>query len=60
MYGLGQTEVAIRNAERAINNLIDLCRYNNGQVYLTSDDGTRLCLTDNVHFSYFLAINIKE
>lgn len=60
MYGFGNTEAAVRHAERSINSLINFCKQNNGQVYLTSEDGTRIVLNDNVHLSYFVAINIKE
>lgn len=60
MYGFGATEIAIRKAERTINDLIRLCKNNNGNVYLSLDNGTFLCLTDNVHLSYYTAIETRN
>lgn len=60
MYGFGNTEVAIRNAERTINDLLKFCKNNNGKLYLNLDNGTTLCITDNVHLSYFTTIKVKE
>ena len=60
LYGFGNTEVAIKNAERAINDLLKFCKNNNGKLYLYLDNGTTLNITDNVHLSYCTMINVKE
>ena len=60
LYGFGNTEIAIRNAERTINDLLKFCKKNNGKLYLYLDNGTTLCITDNVHLSYLTTIKVKE
>jgi hypothetical protein len=60
LYGFGNTEVAIKNAERTINDLLKFCKKNNGKLYLHLDNGTTFCITDNVHLSFCTMIKIKE
>lgn len=60
MYGFGELENAVRNAERTINSLIKGCQRNGGRVFITLDSGECLQLTRKASLMYYTMINEKE
>ena len=60
MYGLGQIEIATRNAERVINSLIGTCKRNKGRVFIVLDSGECLQLTGKASLMYYTMTGIRE
>ena len=60
MYGLGQIEIATRNAERTINSLIEMCQRNEGRAFIVLDNGECLQLTGKASLMYYTMTGIRE